>query len=214
MGKIIDVSVGIGPDMITWPGDPTVHIEGTRRLSRGDSANVSKLEFGSHTGTHVDPPLHFLEGGAGVDRLPLDVLTGPAKVVDLTHVEDAISPADLDALELGAGVERLLFQTRNSEIWRGPAVFPDHYVALSAEGAAWIVDHGVRLVGIDFLSIEKRKTPGHPTHNTLLRAGVVIIEGLNLSAVQPGDYGLVCLPLKIVDGDGAPARAVLMKDDD
>lgn len=211
MTQIIDISVAIGSGMITWPGDPAVEIHPTRSLSNGDSANVSQIQFGSHTGTHVDPPFHFVEDGSTVENLPLEVLVGEAVVADLGHVEDSVQPDDLEALGLAPGVERLLLKTRNSDIWQGPAEFPAHYVALSPEGAAWAVQRGIRLVGIDFLSIERRKTPGHPTHNTLLRAGVVIIEGLNLSGVEPGQYRLACLPLKILGGDGAPARAVLIQ---
>lgn len=212
MSRFIDVSVGIAADMITWPGDPAVTVAATRRLSAGDSANVSKLELGSHTGTHVDPPFHFLDDGSPVDEMPLDVLIGEAVVADLTYVEESISPVDLERLQLPAGAERVLFKTRNSAIWSGPRVFPEAYVSLSPEGASWVVRHGIRLVGIDFLSIERRKTPGHPTHKTLLRAGVAIIEGLDLSGVQAGTYRLVCLPLKIIGGDGAPARTVLFRE--
>lgn len=211
MTEIIDVSVGIGPGMITWPGDPAVEVRPARRLSRGDTANVSEIRLGSHTGTHVDPPFHFVEEGLTVDKLSLDVLVGEAYVADLTAVDDSIGPAHLEALRLD-GVERLLLKTRNSRIWQGPAQFPDHYVSLSREGAAWAVAKGIRLLGTDFLSIERRKTPGHPTHNALLRAGVVIVEGLNLAAVEPGPYRLVCLPLKLLEGDGAPARTILIRD--
>lgn len=212
MTKIIDVSVEINADMIVWPGDPAVAVEPTRRLSKGDSANVSRLTLGSHTGTHVDPPFHFLEGGKTADLLPLDALVGEAVVADLRKTEDSIGPSDLEALDLPAGVQRLLLKTRNSSIWHGAARFPEHYVAVSPEGAKWAVQRGIRLVGTDFLSVERRKTPGHPTHNILLQAGVVIVEGLDLSEAEPGTYRLVCLPLKISGGDGAPARAILIQD--
>lgn len=210
--KIYDVSVGIQPEMITWPGDPSVAIQPTRRISEGDGANVSQLAFGTHTGTHVDPPFHFVEHAPTVDMVPLGALVGDAVVADMTHVTDTVGPADLDLANLMPDTERLLLKTTNSAIWQGPSRFPNHYVALSEEGARWVVDRGIRLVGIDFLSIERRKTPGHPTHNTLLRAGVVIVEGLNLSEVAPGKYRLFCLPLKIVGGDGGPARAILIED--
>ena len=208
---MVDITLPIGPDMLVWPGDPPVVVEAVSRLEDGDQANVSELRLGSHTGTHVDPPAHFLPDGATVDRLPLDALVGEAVVADFTDTPGPIGPAELDRLWLPATPTRLLLKTANSALWHGcgPIPFPDHYVALSPEGAAWLVERGVRLVGTDFLSIEERGAPGHPTHHTLLRAGVVILEGLDLFAVEPGSYTLVCLPLKIAGGDGAPARAVL-----
>jgi arylformamidase len=207
---IFDVSLGIGPSMLTWPGDPAVEVDPAKRLSKGDPANVSELRLGSHTGTHVDPPFHFIDGAPGVDALDLNVLVGPALVVDLRDAGESIGPAELDALDLPAGTERILFRTKNSELWKKPHVeFPDSYTALSPEGAAWCVERGLKLVGTDFLSIEARGASGHPTHVTLLRAGVIIVEGLDLSEIGPGAYKFSCTPLKIVGGDGAPARAIL-----
>lgn len=209
--KIIDISLGIHPKMLTWPSDPGVSIDPASRISAGKAANVSELHCGTHTGTHIDPPLHFLDGGTPIDRIPLDALMGPAVVADLTSVKSDIGPEELESLNLAPGVERLLFHTRNSEFWREESPeFTEDYVAVTADGAAWLVEHGIRLVGIDYLSVERRGTPGHPTHMTLLSAGVVIVEGMNLDGVDPGDYSLVCLPLKIVDGDGGPARALLL----
>jgi arylformamidase len=208
---IIDISLGIHPKMLTWPSDPGVSIEAASSIAAGKAANVSKLTCGTHTGTHIDPPLHFLQDGAPIDQIPLDALIGPAVVADLTSVRSDIGPDELESLDLGPGVERLLFHTRNSEFWReeSPA-FTEDYVAVTADGAAWLVEHGIRLVGIDYLSVERRGTPGHPTHMTLLGAGVVIVEGMNLDGVAAGDYTLLCLPLRIVDGDGGPARALLL----
>lgn len=213
MPTILDVSLPVAPGMLVWPGDPPVAVEGAARLAAGDPANVSALRLGSHTGTHVDPPAHFLDGGRGVDELPLDVLVGEAVVADLTGVPGPLGPDELGRLDLPAGTTRLLLKTDNSRRWHevaSAASFPDRYVAVSATGARWLVDRGVRLVGIDFLSIEERDAPGHPTHVTLLSAGVVIVEGLDLSAVAPGGYTLACLPLKLAGGDGAPARVVLL----
>lgn len=197
--------------MLTWPSDPGVSIAPASRISAGKAANVSELHCGTHTGTHIDPPLHFIEGAPSVDRIPLDALVGPAVVADLTAVEHDIGAAELESLNLEPGVERLLFHTRNSEQWREESPeFTEDYVAVTADGAQWLVDHGIRLVGIDYLSVEHRGSPGHPTHLTLLGAGVVIVEGLNLEGVPAGDYTLICLPLKLVDGDGGPARALLL----
>ncbi len=213
-GRIVDISVGIHPGMLTWPSDPSVEVEPVSRVARGDPASVSQLHLGSHTGTHVDPPFHFIEDGPTVDELPLDSLMGPASVVDLTGTAGEITTSDLNALDLDSAVERILLKTPNSKIWREASpTFPGNYASLSPEAAQWLVDRGIRLVGTDFLSIERRGVPGHPTHLTLLEAGVVIVEGLNLTSVAPGNYELVCLPLKIVDGDGAPARAILIQEE-
>jgi arylformamidase len=218
MKRLIDVSLPIGPDLLTWPGDPGIRIEPSARLDRGDPANVSELHLGSHTGTHVDPPLHFLEGRDGVDALDLDAFFGEALVADLTTV-DRIGPAELEDLRIPGDTERLLCRTRNSELWsHRPVEFPDDYVAVTPDGAAWLIDRGIRLVGVDFLSVEKDGTPAlpvegkvpFPVHRILLGAGTVIVEGLDLSAVEPGPYTFVCFPLRIVGGDGSPARAVLL----
>jgi arylformamidase len=207
---IIDVSLGIGPGMLTWPGDPPVEIDPAKRLAKGDPANVSELRLGTHTGTHVDPPFHFIDGAPTAEALDLNVLVGPAVVADLRGAGATITPAELDGLNLPSGTERLLFRTPNSELWTSsPVRFPDSYTALTTDGAHWCVDRGIRLVGTDFLSIEQHGAPGHPTHVTLLKAGTIILEGLDLSRVEPGAYELFVLPLKILGGDGAPARAIL-----
>lgn len=218
MSRILDISLPVGPGMLVWPGDPPVAVEPTSRIARGDPANVSELRLGSHTGTHVDPPAHFLDGEGTADGLPLDALVGDAVVADLTGRPGPLGPDDLDGLQLPAGTARLLLKTDNSALWgrlarRFPdgSPFPESYVALSPAGARWVVDHGIRLVGTDFLSIEERDAPGHPTHVTLLSARVVILEGLDLSAVAAGTYTLACLPLRVAGGDGAPARAVLIE---
>ena len=212
MTQLIDVSLEIGPDLIVWPGNPGVTITPTSRISRGDTSNVSEIRLGSHTGTHVDPPFHFLDDGTTAEDLPLDVMMGESTVADLRGTPGPIGPAELAGLSLREETTRLLLRTDNSALWTADLhAFPDEYVCLSPEGARWLVDHGIGLVGIDFLSIEVRGAPGHPTHRTLLEAGVVILEGLNLSEVEPGEYTLVCFPLKIAGGDGAPTRAVLLE---
>src|SRR5712691_10349232 len=154
LSPIADITLPIGPDMLVWPGDPPVVVEAVARLDDGDWANVSELRLGSHTGTHVDPPAHFLPGGTPVDRLTLDALVGEAMVADLTGTPGPIGPAELDRLGLPGTTTRLLLKTANSELWPRPRpiAFPDRYVALSPEGAGWLVERGMRLVGTDFLS--------------------------------------------------------------
>jgi len=211
--RLIDVSLKVGPDLLVWPGNPGVIITPTSRISRGDSSNVSEIRLGSHTGTHVDPPSHFLEDGTTAEDLPLDVMMGETTVADLRGTVGPIGPDELAGLALTGEVTRLLLRTDNSALWSADLrAFPDEYVCLSEDGARWVVDKGIGLIGIDFLSIEVRGAPGHPTHRTLLEAGVVILEGLDLSRVEPGEYTLVCFPLKIAGGDGAPTRAVLLED--
>jgi arylformamidase len=172
------------------------------RVEAGDPADVSRLQLGTHTGTHVDPPAHFLPGGVTVDELPLDVLVGPAVVADLTGVP-AIDPGALDGLDLPASTVRLLLKTGREA---GVSAVGG---ALTADGARWLVDRGVLLVGADTLSVEPG-TDAYPVHRLLLGAGVVIVEDLDLASVAAGPYQLVCLPLRIAGGDGAPARAVLI----
>ncbi len=188
MTQLIDVTLPIGPDLLVWPGDPPVSITPRIEIARGDPANVSEITMGTHTGTHVDPPNHFVPGTEGIDGVPLD------------------------ALDIPAGAKRVLLRTANSELWRHlPVEFPDTYACLTAEGARWVVDRGIGLIGVDFLSVEQKGAPGHPAHHALLENGVVIVEGLNLGDVEPGRYTLVCMPLRIVDGDGGPARAMLIR---
>jgi arylformamidase len=211
MTRLIDISLGIAGDMLVWPGDPAVEIEPRVQIAKGDPANVSELRIGTHTGTHVDPPVHFIEGAQGIDRVPLDVLVGPAVVAHLPEANGPIGPDELGALNLPDGVERLLLRTSNSELWRRPRPieFPDTYACLSVDGAGWVLERGIRLIGVDFLSVEQKGAENHPVHKALLGYEAVIVEGLDLGAVDPGDYTLTCLPLRIIDGDGGPARAML-----
>jgi arylformamidase len=211
MSRAIDISLPISHSLLVWPGNPGIEIAPNQRIGSGDDANVSELRIGTHTGTHVDPPVHFVPGSAGIDRVSLDVLMGPCIVADARGLGGELGTEQLDGLGVAAGTERLLLRTDNSELWRRtPVRFPDDYVCLGTEGAAWVVDRGIALIGVDFLSVERRGTPGHPTHRALLTNGVVIVEGLDLGAVDPGPYELRVLPLRIVDGDGGPARAALL----
>jgi arylformamidase len=212
MTRVIDISLPIGPDLLTWPNDPPVQVHRTSHLAT-DGANVSELRMGTHTGTHVDPPVHFVEGAAGIDEVPLDLLLGAAFVADARGMAGALGPGELEELAIPHDATRVLLKSDNSELWRSlPVDFPDEYVCLSAEGARWVVERGIRVFGTDFLSIERKGSPGHPVHVELLSHGVVIVEGLNLGDVDPGPASLACLPLRIVAGDGGPARAVLLTD--
>ena len=207
--SVHDVSLRISTELPTWPGDPGVSITLTNSMARGDAANVTRLDLGVHTGTHIDAPLHFEPGGTGVDEISLDILIGPCRVFDVTTLPEKIDRSDLEPLEL-TQVTRVLFKTRNSEWWRqGERQFQKSFVYLTAEAASYLVQHGVKLVGIDYLSIERFASSDHPTHHALLRHGVVIIEGLDLSGIVAGDYELIALPIKLKDGDGAPTRVVL-----
>jgi arylformamidase len=213
MRRILDISLGLGPNTLIWPDNPGLRVIPVSRISRGDASNVSEIRLGSHTGTHIDPPSHFDEHGLTVERVPLDVLIGRAWVADLTAVDGGIEPAHLEALDLPPGTTRLLLKTRNSGLWQDlPRPFASDYVSVSPAGAAWIVEHGVRLVGVDFLSVESFRAEGRPTHRTLLEAGVVIVEGLDLSIAESGEHWLACLPLRLIGADGGPARAVLISE--
>lgn len=208
--KIIDVSVPLHAELPTWPDSEGLKLTLAKRLASGDTTNSSVLHCDVHVGTHVDAPWHFVEGGHTAEQLPLEVLIGPAFVAFLPETS-AITASDLAGLALPAGTERLLLRTPNSELWAaGVTEFREDYVALTADAARWVVDQGIRLIGVDYLSVQ-RYGDSPVTHQILLGAGVVILEGLNLAAVEPGSYELLCLPLRLVGSDGAPARAVLRK---
>jgi arylformamidase len=208
--KIWDISVGITPGMTCWPGHPEIKVDAYRSLCRGDSSNSSSVAFSVHTGTHVDAPSHFLESGGGVDRLSLETLIGPAQLIEFPESVTEVSASNLNRAGVRPGVERILLKTRNSALWADPRhEFYKSYVSLTTDGAQWLVDHRVKLIGIDYLSIQKFRDTSSRTHHVLLDAGVVIVEGLDLREPRPGMYHLSCLPLKIIGCDGAPARAVL-----
>jgi arylformamidase len=208
--RIHDVSLPISQSLVTWPGDPPVRITRVMQLAQGDEAEVSEICLCSHAGTHIDAPRHFFPDGVSVDKLDLRVLIGPAWVCD-AGAADALTPDVMEQLAIPPGTARVLFKTRNSELWaRGEAGFREHFVAIPEDGARWLAEREVRLVGVDYLSVGPFASPD-PTHRVLLGAGIVCIEGLDLSAVAAGEYQLICLPLMIVGGDGAPARAVLLE---
>lgn len=206
-GGWIDVSVPLHTGMVHWPDNPAVSIERMMSMDRGDTANVSNISMGAHTGTHMDAPIHFVQGGEGIDMLPLDAVIGAARVISIGDAV-AISRAELEPYDIQRG-ERILFKTRNSNrVWSTDG-FVEDFVYISAEAAGYLADRGVRTVGVDYLSVGGYTKDGPESHHALLGAGVWIIEGLNLASVEPGNYELVCLPLKIVGGDGAPARAIV-----
>ena len=210
---IHDISLPISESLIVWPGDPGVKVTQTSHLDKGDVMTVSRLDMSVHTGTHVDAPCHFFPGGSSVDTLDLNVLVGPALVVHVLEA-DALSAGVLGGLAILPGTERVLFRTRNSDHWaRGEREFDESFVAITEDGAYWLVERGVRLVGVDYLSVGPFDEP-MSTHLILLRAGVIAVEGLNLSGIAPGVYQLVCLPLKIAGSDGAPVRAILIDQSD
>ena len=208
--KIYDLSLTISSDLPTWPGDPRVILEQTASIDKGAHANVSRLDLGVHTGTHVDAPHHFLNDGRTVESLPLDVLTGPALVTRIADDVDVITREVLSKADIPQGTVRLLLKTRNSQYWLNHAKdFQTGFVGISDDGAAWLVQQNIRLIGVDYLSVALYQQSG-PTHRTLLKSGVVIIEGLDLSGVSEGHYELFCLPLKLAGSDGAPARTILI----
>jgi RpiB/LacA/LacB family sugar-phosphate isomerase len=203
-GPARDISVPIHPEMHVYEGNPGVRVERHMSIAEGADANVSLLELGVHSGTHVDAPLHFLDGHAGAETLPLDTMLGHAVVVDATGVGDGLDAAALDTLAIPAGARRILFKTRNSGLWERDA-FTHDFVRLDGTGARFLLDRGVELVGIDYLSIGDADA-----HRELLGADVTVLEGLDLREIEPGEYELVCLPLRLEGADGAPARAVLL----
>jgi len=203
---LYDISVTLSPSLPRYPGDPPVRLAPLPTPGEGEAFRLTHLSFSSHAGTHIDAPSHLLAGGATVDAIPLSLLIGPCLVVDLREHGDVIDAPLLRRLPL-KGEQRLLFHTGNSLLWDRPG-FAEEFVALTPDGAAYLVELGVQLVGIDYLSVEPFPAKGK-VHRLLLESGVVILEGLNLSGVERGKYELICLPLKIGSGDGAPCRAVL-----
>lgn len=209
---IYDISLTISPDIPVWPGDPAVLIERIAKIEDGANANVSRMIMGVHTGTHVDAPFHFLPEGSCVEQLPLDVLVGPSFVLDLQQEVDVITSQILEKSNIPADTRRLLIKTRNSNYWApSEAVFQTGFAGISKDGAEFLVKLGIKLIGIDYLSVAPYKQ-SRPTHEALLKAGIVVVEGLNLSEIQQGYYTLYCLPLKLAGSDGAPARAILISD--
>ena len=211
MKRIYDVSVPIRDGGLIYPGNPEIHISLQQSVALGASDNVSNVAFGSHTGTHVDSERHFFDDGRTVDQIPLETLMGPAKVLEYGPETTSVTRTDLERHNL-AGVQRVLLKTRNSGYLTQDTAFHRDFTYLAPDGAAYLVELGVKLVGIDYLSIEQFHSGHHRTHLTLLGAKVVIVEGLNLVEVPAGQYEFYCLPIKLAGCDGAPARAVLVSE--
>lgn len=212
--KIYDVTVPLSEETPVYAGDPPVQIESASAIARGDAANVSRLCCGVHTGTHVDAPAHFIEGARLVHELEFERLIGRCRVVEIDETVLAIAAKHIKNL---AGVERVIFKTRNSNFWADFSQgFRKDFTYIAPDAARALVDLNIKLVGIDYLSVEKFDAETFETHVTLLEREVVIVEGLDLRAVPAGDYELICLPLKIVGGtgDGAPARTILRATED
>jgi len=208
--RIYDVSLPIVTGGLVYPGNPAISITSQQSISQGGSSNVSRLDFGSHTGTHVDAPKHFFNNGAGVDSIPLEVLMGPARLLAFGDTVMSIGEAELSAHDL-TGVTRLLLKTRNSQwLASDSTAFHPDYTYVAPDGAEYLARLGVRLVGVDYLSVEQFHSGHHRTHRTLLERGIVIVEGLLLNEPPAGDYHFRCLPIKLAGLDGAPARAVLI----
>jgi len=204
---IFDISIGIDESLPLWPGDPELRLQWAAKIEQGDLVNLTELSMSIHTGTHIDAPLHFLPQGKSIDNLNIDVFVGEAQVVAIPQEVDLITVEILRKLPT-INASRVLFKTKNSQFW-GTRNFQRDYVALEASAAQWLVDQGVQLVGIDYLSIAPFNDPV-PTHKILLSNNVVIVESLDLRSVEPGLYTLICLPLKLMGREAAPARAILI----
>jgi arylformamidase len=209
--EIIDITAPVSPKSVVWPGEDAPSREFVSHTDRGDSSTVSRWELSAHTGTHADARMHFIPGGWTMESLKLSRCVGPCRVVDLTHVEGHVGRDDLEAAEV-AGAARLLLKTRNSQdrlLEREG--FVEDYVAIEREAAEYLVEIGAETVGVDYLSVEPFEETEFNTHHTLLGADVIVIEGLVLAGVEPGEYFLACLPLKLAGSDGSPARAILIR---
>jgi arylformamidase len=206
--KLIDVSVPLDDRLPTYPHNTPFSLEAVKRIARGDSSNVSTLHMSAHSGTHVDAPRHFFDAGPGTEELALDLLVGRTRVIEVTS-RDGVSAEDLAGIDFSDDL-RVLIKTHNSRLWGDPA-FHEDYVGITESGARHLVERGLKVVGVDYLSVEQFHQPGAPAHHVLLGAGTVVIEGLNLRDVEPGIYDMFCLPLRIVGSDGAPARVVLRR---
>jgi len=209
--QFFDITLSISPEIPTWPGDLKVKLGRVNKIEEGASDNLSQMELGVHTGTHVDAPFHFVQSGIKIDELPLEVLVGPVQVVRLGDDVDLITADALKKVNIDPKIPRILFKTRNTHYWEeNEKEFQVDFVAIAQDAAADLVKMGMKLVGIDYLSVGPFKN-SKPTHDTLLGGGLALLEGADLSKVEPGIYELYCLPMKLKATEGAPARAILVK---
>ena len=209
MSDLIDITVPFRTDLPLWPGDPKPEMSLMKSIEGGYRCNVTRVETGMHFGTHLDAPCHFIEGGKTVDQLDLGVLVGRCFVGEVPDTAQ-ITPKHLEALNIPDGTTRLILKTSNSELWSQPDhPFFEDYAAITPDAARWVVDRGIRLIGIDYLSIQLFADEVSTTHIVLLEAEVIIVEGLDLRSVETGLYDLTCLPMKVAGSDGAPVRVVL-----
>ena len=206
--RLIDVTVPLDAQLPTYPHNTPFTLEPIKRIARGDSSNVSTLHMSAHAGTHVDAPRHFFDEGAGTEALPLELLVGRTRVIEVSS-RTGITAEDLDGIDFSDDI-RVLIKTHNSHLWGSPE-FETGYVGVTESGAKRLVERGLKVVGVDYLSVEQFRKPGAPAHHILLGAGTIVIEGLDLRDVDPGIYEMFCLPLRIVGSDGAPARVVLRR---
>ena len=208
--KWIDVSLTLKSNMVHWPGDPPFSIERVRKMDKGDTVNLSKITMGAHSGTHVDAPVHFIKGAKGVDRIAIDSLIGPARIIEIADA-DTIKEKELAGHGIMKG-ERILLRTRNSVnkiLYKD--TFTEDFVHMEKDAAEFLVACGIKTIGVDYLSVGGYKKNGPDVHKMLLAAGILIIEGLDLTQTLAGHYDMICLPMKILDSDGAPARVILKK---
>ena len=210
--KWIDVTLPLKSDMMHWPGDPPVFIERVRDIDKGDTVNLSKITMGVHSGTHVDAPVHFIKDAKGVHKLLFDSLIGHARVIEIT-ADDTIKEKEISKYKIKK-YERILFKTKNStDKLLHKDIFTEDFVYMDEDAANFLVSRGIKAVGVDYLSVGGYKKNGPDVHRILLGAGIIIIEGLDLTGVSPGNYNMICLPMKIMDSDGAPARVILKQNE-
>jgi arylformamidase len=210
--KIHDISLTISPSTPVWPGDTNVWLERVKKIENGDSDNLSQLKMGVHTGTHIDAPYHFVQDGIKVDELSLDTLIGPCQVIEVGDEVDLITADVIFKAKISSNIPRIIFKTRNSKHWLGENYeFDRNFVGISEEGATSLVKLGMKLVGLDYLSVAPFNL-SKPVHDIFLQAGLILLEGADLSKILAGIFTLVCLPVKLGATEGAPARAVLIED--
>ena len=208
--ELFDISLTISEELPTWPGDPKIKLTQISAIAEGETSNVTHFSGTVHIGTHIDAPDHFLDNGKTVDEIPLDLLVGPVHVVEIPSMGH-ITKDDITKAGFPKGLKRILFKTRNSTWWEtNENIFQEDFIGLAPDGAEFLVESGIKVVGVDYLSVAPFQDPA-PTHKILLGKDILIIEGLNLSKIDPGEYTLLCLPLKIKDSDGSPARVLLMR---